>query len=697
MELKSLSDVFQKRIFRIPDYQRGFAWQREQLRDFWEDLINLDESRQHYTGLLTLRLVEKRIITKESEEHWLVDEHGYKVYHVVDGQQRLTTSVILLQGVVDTIRNLNERSDKTDDDIFLGSIKLSDIIKQYLVRVQEPLRIVRTYLFGYTNDNPSFLFLRHKIFGEDSPGTLQETFYTLNLFNAKIYFLEQLKEIVSVQGQEGIRSIYKKLTQQLRFNEYIIEDDFDVFVAFETMNNRGRKLSDLELLKNRMIYLTTLYTETDVKQDTVAKLRHNMNETWKEVYYQLGRNREHPLNDDDFLKAHWIMYFKYSREKSNDYIRDLLGTQFTPKKIHEKTEIEVPISTPEETRENLSFEQDDEDSNQEVTTQTISISKLRPTEIDDYVLSLKDSAHHWYNTFFPQLSPDLSANEKEWVDKLQRIGMGYFRPLVMSLFMASKEESIRVSLLKEIESFIFICFRLCRAMSNYKSSEFYNASRELYRGEKTPAEITSRLREHMKWCFNDDGTFKVTFFYDYLSRMFKDSGIGYYGWYNPLQYFLYEYELDLMKSRGQSDLRWNLFTKSEKDKVSIEHILPQTPNNEYWKAHFGKYDDNQMRVLSGSLGNLLPLSLAINSSLQNDAFPDKKELKKDANDRILRNGYKNGSHSEREVADDYEDWNAQNIKKRGLKLIDFMERRWEIRFANQSDKLKLLFLEGIPE
>jgi uncharacterized protein with ParB-like and HNH nuclease domain len=695
METKSLSDVFQKRIFRIPDYQRGFAWQREQLRDFWEDLINLDENRQHYTGLLTLRSVEKENIAKDSEEHWLVDEHGYKVYQVVDGQQRLTTAVILLQAIVDIMRNLNEG--KTDDNIYLGSFKLSEIVKQYLARVQEPQQIVRTYLLGYTYDDPSFLFLRHKIFGEDSPGTLQETFYTLNLSYAKTYFLEQVKNIASSQGMEGIRSIYKKLTQQLRFNEYIVENDLNVFVAFETMNIRGKKLSNLELLKNRMIYLTTLYPESEIKQDILAKLNKNINETWKEVYYQLGRNPEHPLNDDEFLRAHWIMYFKYSREKSNDYIRDLLESQFTPKKIYRKTEIEVPISVPEEIRENLSFEQDEENSKEETATKTILISELTPREIKDYVLSLKDSAHHWYNTFFPDRSTELSTNEKEWIDKLNRVGAGYFRPLVVSLFMTKIEEVTRISVLKEIERFIFICFRLCRAASNYKSSEFYNASRELFRGEITTDRIISRLREHMKWWFNDDGTFNVGSFHSYLSRMFKDTGIGYYGWYGALQYFLYEYELDLMKSRGQPYLHWNLFTKSERDKVSIEHILPQTPDNDYWKSHFSKYNDNQRRILAGSLGNLLPLSSAINSSLQNDAFPDKKALKKDANGNVLRSGYKNGSYSEREVADDYEVWNAQSIKTRGLKLINFMERRWEIRFADESDKLKLLFLEDMPE
>ena len=32
---------------------------------------------------------------------------------------------------------------------------------------------------------------------------------------------------------------------------------------------------------------------------------------WKEVYYQLGRNENTPLSDDEFLRAHWIMYFSF--------------------------------------------------------------------------------------------------------------------------------------------------------------------------------------------------------------------------------------------------------------------------------------------------------------------------------------------------------------------------------------------------
>ena len=54
-ELQSLSLIFQNRLFRIPDYQRGYAWQQSQLVDFWDDLINLQEDRFHYTGMLSLK------------------------------------------------------------------------------------------------------------------------------------------------------------------------------------------------------------------------------------------------------------------------------------------------------------------------------------------------------------------------------------------------------------------------------------------------------------------------------------------------------------------------------------------------------------------------------------------------------------------------------------------------------------------
>ncbi|MBK7336632.1 MAG: hypothetical protein IPJ00_10840 [Saprospirales bacterium] len=84
-----------------------------------------------------------------------------------------------------------------------------------------------------------------------------------------------------------------------------------------------------------------------------------------------------PLNDDDFLKAHWIMTFMYSRKKGDDYINFLLNEYFTPKNIHKKIEKEVVIAQVEETRTEFEFA-DDEPENGEDETRTVTISALEP-------------------------------------------------------------------------------------------------------------------------------------------------------------------------------------------------------------------------------------------------------------------------------------------------------------------------------
>ena len=72
-ELQSLTQIFQNKIFRIPDYQRGYAWQDSQLRDFWEDIINLQPDRYHYTGLLSLKVLSRAESKKlGNDDAWLL-------------------------------------------------------------------------------------------------------------------------------------------------------------------------------------------------------------------------------------------------------------------------------------------------------------------------------------------------------------------------------------------------------------------------------------------------------------------------------------------------------------------------------------------------------------------------------------------------------------------------------------------------
>lgn len=685
-ELESLKSIFKDRLFKIPDYQRGYAWKERQLKDFWEDLINLPNERLHYTGLLSLKRVTSNIYKKDGweQERWLIEDRAFKAFHIVDGQQRLTTFVIFINEIINLVRNLPENLNKKDTDIYLGTFNLESIQEEYIVINKPPHYISKAYKFGYEKDNPSFEFLKYRILGEQNPGKIEETFYTLNLENARNYFKENLKKFYEVNGILEIESLFRKITQNLMFNLHEIEDDFDVFVAFETMNNRGKTLSNLELLKNRLIYLTTLYSESDISNDERSVLRVEINNSWKEVYAHLGKNKQKPLSDDDFLLAHWIMYFQYTRQKGDDYIKFLLEEKFTPQNIFVKKGLKV--HTFKEITEIRDQSNDEESIEIDVQTVKVKTSKLLPTEIFNYVTSLKSSAVHWYNSFYPVNNNDLSKEEQLWLDRLNRIGISYFRPLVVSSFLRTDiDEQDRIRLFKEIERFIFLSFRVGRAFSTFRNSEYYKLTKQLQNGEVQIDEICNSLRSRVENWLNAESNLSIQYFSTYLARHFKN-GDGFYSW-NGLEYFLYEYEYDLVRKNGNKKIDWDLFVKSVKDKVSIEHIYPQTPSNDYWLSRFTVFSEEERKFLTGSLGNLLPLSSSKNASLQNDSFDDKKNPCGKSH-----KGYADGSHCEIEVSM-YNEWNAEAILHRGIKLLEFMENRWDIKFASKDDMKKLLFLD----
>ena len=228
-ELLSLSKIFSEAIFRIPDYQRGYAWQEKQIKDFWSDIQQLAEGKNHYTGVLTLEPVDDEFYKRWDDDLWIIQSKKYAPLYVVDGQQRLTTAVLLMHGILDKIA----------DDDRLNFTSRADIRKKFIFESKDE-GISRSYIFGYEKDNPSYEYLKREIFGETSEqhATLDDTIYTKNLRGAKKYFAELLAPMTI----EEVEVIYTKLTQHLQFNIFYIEEELDVFVTFETMNNRGKLL-----------------------------------------------------------------------------------------------------------------------------------------------------------------------------------------------------------------------------------------------------------------------------------------------------------------------------------------------------------------------------------------------------------------------------------------------------------------------
>ena len=87
----TLTELLGSRLFRIPQYQRAYSWERKHRVDMFEDIRALagHEERTHFMATVVGLYREKKTI--------VTDE--YSVIEVVDGQQRLTTLVILLKAI----------------------------------------------------------------------------------------------------------------------------------------------------------------------------------------------------------------------------------------------------------------------------------------------------------------------------------------------------------------------------------------------------------------------------------------------------------------------------------------------------------------------------------------------------------------------------------------------------------------------
>lgn len=632
MNLQSLDDIFKKRILRIPDYQRGYSWQEHQLEDFWEDLLRLDSDKIHYTGVVTLEPVKEEISKRWEEDRWLIDGIGFKAFYIVDGQQRITTSIILIQAILESVPK----------DSMINYQSLGDIENHYILNKAKDGQH-KSFLFGYEKDNPSYEFLKTKIFGTHSHSNLdQQTLYTRNLEAAKDYFKRKLTDA----NTDDTAILFKKLTQKFKFNLYEISDEVDVFVTFETMNNRGKPLTSLELLKNRLIYLSTLFKNHAGKEI----LRNKINDVWKSVYEYLGKNPSSPLSDDLFLRNHWIMYFKYTRRKGNDYIDFLLDEKFTA---------------------------------QNITQGIQDNSGITVEEIETYITNLQKSIKPWFYIHNPdhQIPNYNDSTNKILLERLHRLGFESFKPLLLAAYVSSQNIADINKLLEAAERYNFALFSLSQRRSNTGDSELFGYARGLLEENITIQEIIEKINEIVKDYYDPNA------FLEYISEKYKiGKRFGFYKW-DGLKYFLFENEQHLRKIGKQSveKLDWQDLSSSKKDCVTVEHIFPQTATDSYWQEHYKNYNGEEKLYLTHSLGNLLPLSRAKNSSLQNDAF----KLKKDNGSGV---GYYNGSISENEVNKE-PNWEAENILKRGMNLLNFMEDRWNIKLGDDEFKKKLLHLE----
>ncbi|WQR77420.1 DUF262 domain-containing HNH endonuclease family protein [Helicobacter pylori] len=577
MELLTLDGVVEKGVFEIPSYQRGYAWQKGQLEDFWNDLEHVSKlgDKFHYMHSLTLRELE--------------NEFENSAFEIIDGQQRLATSLILLGLLAKTTQNKDPK---------YSLINLEPILSYKYYGLSEAFRAI-------TEE-------------EKDLKRFQTSFYAKNLIKAYEFFQEKISDT----PVGTLEKMFDALIKKMLFSVVELNDNrIDPFSSFETINNRGKDLSTLELLKNRLHFVAHKICD----EEDLENLQQEINDTYTRIYYDLRHFEDDHL--ESFLK-HFVAYY-YGEKR--DFKERLLNTAFDAHKKYDDLYDEYE-------------------------------------KINDLLLHLSYSSKVWnflHTLDDEELRIEITPKMRGLLDKMRRLNAlseNAFLPLLLSLLTiqlavrSTNEQPYTTKelegLLEYLERFGFLIYGVADGKNTAKNEWIESAFRafKVYKlwGDKITIEDLPTLEKSF---FNRQGNSALELLEESIHS--KKNTEKWYQWGKVLNYLLYEYEL-----YHNPETTLNFDSSIE----SIEHILPQKPDQGY-NAKEKDWAKNPHIV--HALGNLLLIPKNANSSLSNKPFEEK------------RKAYLKGSYSEKEVAKNAS-FGIVEIQKRSEKLLDFLIARYNI-------------------
>jgi len=302
-----IGELFSDNNFVVPVYQRNYAWGKNEVDDFWDDLKDLvnGERSSHFFG---------QIVTYKNKQE---DQE------IIDGQQRLTTSTIFMSVIRDIAEEMydsNFRGNNKDINLDSGD-DLRDIRKQ----VEKAIR-------GKKGTKPSLTVQQVSESGESQP--LQDFFFDLTNGNRKAR-----EGRVTSEPMQNMQAAYHDMDREIRDmlktentlgaridklqaifelfvgNFYIVLISApslqDAFTIFETLNSRGKDLKASDIIKNHVMSLMG---------NDIA----DANQLWSSITDRLDNNSNRITR---FIRTYWAAQHRIVSEAKlyravSDRVRD---------------------------------------------------------------------------------------------------------------------------------------------------------------------------------------------------------------------------------------------------------------------------------------------------------------------------------------------------------------------------------------
>lgn len=277
MATTKITDLFNDRIFEIPRYQRGYAWEKQHVRDLFEDILEAIESNSsHYIGTV--------VLSKSPDDP--------KKFYVVDGQQRLTTITLL---IAQLLRKISDEETK---------------LYQKLHYIKKNGKYSLTPL---SRDSEFF-----KVLIDGDISTLEPQ------NKSQRYLKDAVEEIRNLIEQLPSPEKFLEAVGTLEIMEFIENSEGDAIRIFQTVNDRGKPLSIMEKMKSLLIYFSNKYLDKKY-DDEINSIFSDIFELYDSIKYNgdkfgITLIKRQNFTEDNILSYHYVTYFSDNYEPTADYV-----------------------------------------------------------------------------------------------------------------------------------------------------------------------------------------------------------------------------------------------------------------------------------------------------------------------------------------------------------------------------------------
>lgn len=323
----SVSDLFNHKTYRVPEYQRPYEWTEDKCETLWNDLYDAfttNKNNPYFLGII-IRVTGKEDWTSKDDPRY--DET--KKYDIIDGQQRLISLSLLFRALYQQWHH-----NELEENLY--------IVDEYNRKIT---RIFSTVLGDIEQEK-----LEKCLSADNDISNLYSNKSNSPYEDNLKLFCDKVKECLK-NGDE-IRQFFKYLNEKVNFIPITSTDREYVLTIFETINNRGQNLTDSDIFKANLYKLAQQNNNDKESQDESSVFI----EQWNELNKSLKEKDDIKEDPITFL---FRCYMHIRRGQKGD-ITDIVGLkQFFQTGIIKqarKTEKSTPIKeyklnyVPEDTR-----------------------------------------------------------------------------------------------------------------------------------------------------------------------------------------------------------------------------------------------------------------------------------------------------------------------------------------------------------